>query len=599
MRRSHTIRYNTGVTCPSRLVVLDCETYPVAQSDGSVENRLLLAGVKALRVRSWNPYQVSERLIGPLYTIDEVWDAVESYLYPRTRLLVFAHNWAFDLPVLGGFERLAGRGWEIKSTVLDSPPFLAELRRGDKTMLLIDTLNYFPFSLAALGRELGLPKLTMPAQGSPTHEVWEYCARDVEILARVVIEWFRTIKEDEWGSWGITIAQQAWNLYRHRHYHTPIHVHDDAEVLRWERQAYMGGRTECFKIGKISGPLYDLDVNSLYPSVMSSGEFPVKLLSKGVGVDGYREAMNYPERIVLAHVLVSTTIPAYPKRSASGLIFPVGRYWTWLCGPELRWAHEHGNIVDVQEWATYQSAPIFRDYVNYLYPLRLKYKERGETYRAFLCKLLLNSLYGKFGQRGYRWDVTRKAHADDPPQWSERDLVTGEVMRYRRVADVVQCLTRDDEWRHSCPIIAACVTSYGRMRLWGYMMHAGLDNVYYCDTDSLLVNDDGYNRLARYIDPSRLGALRLVKQVGEATIYTPKDYILDGTVKRKGIRPNAEEIAPGVYRQEQFVGMLGMIREGDTSRQRIRRVIKRLRRVYLKGRVQDDGRVDPFILDET
>jgi len=72
--------------------------------------------------------------------------------------------------------------------------------------------------------------------------------------------------------------------------------------------------------------------------------------------------------------------------------------------PELRAAYENGMIVhEVRKVVIfYESAPIFRGYVNTLYKKRLKAKESGDMGASFIYKRLLNSLYGKFAQKPER-----------------------------------------------------------------------------------------------------------------------------------------------------------------------------------------------------
>ena len=128
------------------------------------------------------------------------------------------------------------------------------------------------------------------------------------------------------------------------------------------------------------------------------------------------------------------------------------------------------------------------------------------------------------------------------------------------------------------------------------MQAAGLDNVFYTDTDSLMVNRAGYEALDAYINSQLLGALKVEWTSEDVVIHGLKDYEVDGKLKAKGVRRDAEHTAPGVFTQEQFRGIEGMIRDGDLDRILIRRVSKRLTRRYQKGVVSDSGRVFPLRL---
>ena len=128
------------------------------------------------------------------------------------------------------------------------------------------------------------------------------------------------------------------------------------------------------------------------------------------------------------------------------------------------------------------------------------------------------------------------------------------------------------------------------------MRVAGLDNLYYCDTDSLMVNEAGLENLRPHIDKSELGMLKGECDSEDVTIHGLKDYSIDGSAKIKGIRKDAQEIDAGIFTQEQFRGLEGMIREGDLDRFLIRTVTKKLMRQYLKGQVAETGKGFPLQL---
>jgi hypothetical protein len=98
------------------------------------------------------------------------------------------------------------------------------------------------------------------------------------------------------------------------------------------------------------------------------------------------------------------------------------------------------------------------------------------------------------------------------------------------------------------------------------------------------------------MDDSELGMLKVEWESESMIINGLKDYVVDGTAKIKGIRKDAEEVSPGIFTQEQFRGIEGMIRDGDMDRILIRTVTKKLMRQYLKGQVAETGRVFPLQL---
>jgi len=161
---------------------------------------------------------------------------------------------------------------------------------------------------------------------------------------------------------------------------------------------------------------------------------------------------------------------------------------------------------------------------------------------------------------------------------------------------VVQELQREEESAGSHPAIAAHVTANARMLLWSLVADAGRDNVYYCDTDSLLVNDTGLNRLRARIDATRLGALKHEGTYTDWEIRGAKDYRFGDKTKLKGVRPSAEWLDADTVRQEKWSGLKGLLRAGNLDRPTTRLIEKHLSRRYDKGVIGPDGCVSPWLL---
>ena len=214
------------------------------------------------------------------------------------------------------------------------------------------------------------------------------------------------------------------------------------------------------------------------------------------------------------------------------------------------------------------------------------------------CKILLNCLYGKFGQRAENW--TKIGDAPDEPDRVEDLYVVGggprRKLRYL-LGEVFELVSYSESF-NSFPAIAAHVTAFARMHLWDLMKVAGRGNYYYCDTDSLLVDTTGLARLESYIDPDELGKLKIEYQTQGVTIYGAKDYVTDIKSVSKGIRPDAERLENGVYRQDRWASLQGLLRSNDVATYTVTKVTKTLKRQYLKGTVLDDGSVIPLILHE-
>jgi len=209
--------------------------------------------------------------------------------------------------------------------------------------------------------------------------------------------------------------------------HSTINIHSDEEIIAHERASYVGGRNECFELGELKdGPFYHYDINSMYPSVMVEEKYPTRLIDV---IDGMSigQLYEYTNRYcAIAEVDIFTDIPVYPKIQGGKVIFPVGRIHCVIPTGSIRFAVEHGHIKKVYKTSFYESDYIFRDYVNYFYELKRKYKEEGNEVYTKLVKIFLNGLYkaelknaGEITQSG--WPIDNIGQDDPVPPFAAWD----------------------------------------------------------------------------------------------------------------------------------------------------------------------------------
>ena len=237
---------------------------------------------------------------------------------------------------------------------------------------------------------------------------------------------------------------------------------------------------------------------------------------------------------------------------------------------------------------------MFDKYVDFFWGQRKNAEARNNRTKAALCKLLLNSLYGKFGQAGRVYNDVGNDDRNIVRVWSEWDADTGTARRLRSFGGVIQEQSSDEESSNSHPAIAATITSAARIMLLKLIRKAGDKNVIYVDTDSLMLNEDGFQALQGSMASGVLGKLKWEWSSEDVVIYGLKDYMVNGKLKAKGVRKNAVAIGPNSFSQETFRGYKGMLRDGDLENMRIRRGTKTLRREYQKGNVGADRRVSPY-----
>ncbi len=615
-RRQHQIKHNKGNESPRHCVWLDCETVGVSVGGTKKRQELVYGYAEYARLEGGIPSRTGRSVSFKQNT--KFWDWLLEIPTNKVRLWVFAHNLGFDFTVLAGFTTLQAAGWFLDKCIIESPPTFISLKDyngaysewhvgktaedkiglvwNGRRILFVDSVNYFQMPLEQLGESVGIKKLTLPKGLGDNEETARYCQNDVAILRRAIIRWIRFLRENDLGAFRISLASQSFAAYTHRFMEHPIFIHTNTTATNLERTGYFGGRTECFRIGEIKERTYALDINSQYPAVMLSGVYPTnhKTSRKFFERDWFDEQLD--TMAVMARVIIETDKPWYPVRHEGKLMFPVGTFETTLATPELRHAQKHGHLKEPLECAVYEQNPIFREFVEFFYTLRQERAAAGDEAERFFFKRLLQALYGKFGQRGDFWTEIDEMAVMDNGYWNAIDAETKVVRSLRAINGTVQEKQRGTESYNAFPAIAAHVTSYARLLLLSYINTAGPENVVYCDTDSVFVNERGRDLLHASESETELGALKLERTINRSWFYGPKDYILDGESKIKGISKKAIKIGPGIYKQPLFWGFKRMLRHEFIDIQIIETIVKHLQRIYTKGDVAPDGRVTPLVL---
>jgi len=597
VRKAHILKRNRRSPFPVRMIFFDTETDAVSISEDAVEHKFKLGWAcywkrrKERRKDTEEWHQITDS--------DLFWEWVNSKVYKNTRLYLVAHNIDFDLGVLQGYETILKMGFKLVKFWERGLARFFKWKDGNRTIIGIDNANIFPGKLENLGKSLNLPKLEIDFDNTSLEALSVYCKRDVEIMMMAWKRWIDFCQSEDLGSFGYTIAGQAFNAFRHKFMKENIYIHNSEKVLELERECYKGGRCEAFFIGAVEGEeFFYLDVNSMYPSVMMKMKYPTKLVhyERNCSVSFLKEKMK--QYLACAHVRVKVDVPAFPLRVKEKTFYPVGEFDCFLTTPELIFALYRGKILKVYSLALYEGRDIFSNYVQYFYSHRIEAKKQGDNTQQYFFKLMLNSLYGKFGQKSVGWEKIGECDPSKEGYEKVYDVVTGKRYLIRYHNGIIEQTKDPEESFNSFPAIAAHVTAYARMYLFSLMEKAGLDNVFYTDTDSLITNRVGYDKLQDMVDSKELGKLKLEAETNYLEIYGPKDYTFGDKVKVKGIRASAEKVQPGVYIQEKWCGFSSRVREGKLNTYIVKKQQKTLRRRYTKGKVGRDGRVMPWKLPE-
>jgi hypothetical protein len=195
------------------------------------------------------------------------------------------------------------------------------------------------------------------------------------------------------------------------------------EVREAAAYAYAGGRFELFSMGRHTGPIWSLDINSAYPAAIA------QLPSLSEGEWRWNDNVSKIEEFGVYHIELLRTgpfqLPPGPffHRDENGIIsYPWvvnGWYWSpevksFLATQDYNYHGKPGNkgfrIIGGWEYVGWETRPF--EFVREFYNKRRALKALGiGSEKAF--KLALNSLYGKMAQR-VGWERNNKA-----PQWHQ------------------------------------------------------------------------------------------------------------------------------------------------------------------------------------
>jgi len=597
------------------MVFFDTETYPRWESPTGTRQDFHLGVAHYWRKRRDGKPDNHEWL--RFTDIPKFWGWTLKKATSHSILYLVAHNLAFDAQVCQMFVELPERGWRLiflfengdtrlirwgmPTTALVS--WLAdgqhisdfEGKRWAKTLLAMDDCNLFAGSIERWGKALNFPKLHRPAYDAPDEEWWPYCQRDVEVMVKLWQEWFAFLDAENLGTFRTTIGSQAFAGFRHAYMHNRIEIHDNEAAIALERDSYRGGRSEAFWVGRREdGPFYKLDVNSMYPTVMYENHYPSHLLTVGDRLSLKSARTLLDGWGMIARVSLDVDVPVFPVQVKGKNVYPVGQFSTVLCTPEIRVALDNGWIKEIGEFATYRMRRVFYWYVDHFYKLKVQYDQSGDTLHRSLVKLLLNSLYGKFGQMGYEDRIIGTCDPDDiQVEYGMRFPSRQRFTIYHAGGSVIES-ARTGEGFNSFVAVASHVTAYARLYLWGLIEQAGRDHVFYSDTDSLIVDRQGYDNLAGYLDPERLGYLKIEETANTLEIRAPKDYTLGTHTVRKGVPLKASILDRNAFAMETWPSLKTHLAEGQTDTFHNVDVIKHLSYSVDWGDIQPDGWVSPY-----
>ena len=315
------------------------------------------------------------------------------------------------------------------------------------------------------------------------------------------------------------------------------------------RSGYTGGSCDVFiPQSKPKVKIKCLDVNSLYPFIMVNNCLPVgtpnyfkgNILKIDPNAFGFFFCkINAPNNI--EHPILQTHV-----KTNNGIrtISPIGTWNDMIFSNEMYNAMKYGYTFEVLWGYTFESDIVFKDYVDFLYNLRSQYDKSNPM--NFIAKILMNSLYGRFGMDDNFLEI-KVIHKNYYPNFENKfidsitdvlDLEDYKLVKFRLEKD------ETDETELDISIgVAAAITANARVYMSQFKNNPKIV-LYYTDTDSIYIDENSETDI-NLINDKILGKLKLENIAKKAIFLAPKVYCLklengETVYKAKGLKHEIE-----------------------------------------------------------
>jgi len=311
-------------------------------------------------------------------------------LYRKTRRLYFLHN-----------------GYKIHYI----PNKCLRIKKGHHSAVFYDIAQFHGSSLVnAYQKNIGrldskyLEMKNKRTQFSPTFyrrnrpQVRNYCIQDCKLTKRLAEKWIKLFHNafSFYPARWISSGYLAEKVLINNNVNIPKFDSISYEIQEFAWKSYYGGRFEILKRGFV-GIAYLYDINSAYPYAITQ----IPDLSNGQWIR--RKSIHKDAKLgffrILADIPDCKYVPPFPFRKHSIIIFPSGKFETYVTLAELlECEKKFYKIIDSYQFVTETEYYPYKDFIEKMYLKRIQLKKKNDPMQLPI-KIILNSIYGKTGQK--------------------------------------------------------------------------------------------------------------------------------------------------------------------------------------------------------
>ena len=339
-----------------------------------------------------------------------------------------------------------------------------------------------------------------------------------------------------------TLPSLSFAIFR-THYNKEEKMHMlSGQVYNDIKKSYTGGAVDMYIPKNPNGKkLYAYDVNSLYPYVMNNCKLPIGsptyfegdiTLTDPDAFGFFNCKITCPDN--LKHPIIQTHI-----KTSDGIrtIAPVGTWNDMLFSEEIKNAKKFGYTFEILSGYTFKSDFVFKDFITDLYQLRTNYDKSDPM--NYIAKIIMNSLYGRFGMDD-NFTLTTVISKEDYSNFEK--LNPNNILDVITLGDNYLLNTKNSQSElntnldngfevHNINISTASAillpmrvyeqrTSYARIHMSQFKNNPDY-NLYYSDTDSIYIDKELDSSL---VNNSILGKMKLEAVIDKAIFIAPKVY---------------------------------------------------------------------------
>jgi len=329
-----------------------------------------------------------------------------------------------------------------------------------------------------------------------------------------------------------TLPSLSFAIFR-SHYNKEEKMHMiSGQVYNDIKKSYTGGAVDMYIPKNPNGKkLYAYDVNSLYPYIMNNYKLPIgsptyfegDIIKYDPDAFGFFNCkITCPDN--LKHPIIQTHIKT---KDGIRTIAPVGIWTDMLFSEEIKNAKKFGYTFEILSGYTFKSDFVFKDFITDLYQLRTNYDKSDPM--NYIAKIIMNSLYGRFGMDDNFINTTIVPKEDYN---NFEKLNPNNILDVQLLGDNYLVSCRDDKVelntlldngfeKHNINIsIASAITSYARIHMSQFKNNPNY-NLYYSDTDSIYIDKELDDSL---VSNNILGKMKLEATIIKAIFIAPKVY---------------------------------------------------------------------------